>query len=78
MLFVSFNKRHRVVSEGLVNLTGDHTGHELRSASTRCYHYSMPPPHLSGWKITQTIPAVIYDAGVMVLAILVSDRSKEL
>jgi len=34
-LYISFNKRRCLASEGLVNLTGD-TGPELRSASTRC------------------------------------------
>src|SRR6218665_102160 len=39
-LYISFNKRRRQVSEGLVNLTEDR-GHEPRSASTTPVCYSL-------------------------------------
>ena len=35
MLYILFNKRRHLASEGLVNITGDRpTGRELRSANT--------------------------------------------
>jgi len=46
-LYISFNKHHRLVNEGLVNLTGD-TGRklDLPAPHARCFPplYGQPPP----------------------------------